>query len=302
MLIKINNLEERLLETQLQLERVSDEKLIHMLSIQMCPTDKTWLRYVPPSTSDIPSTSQTIFGKLVIPESPPLSVDKGKNVMDGKVLVIPQPLAKLLIRKKPLTCHHCGKLGHIRPKCPHQQVQRKKKWQAPKTPMHHQCGVSSHIRPRCPPPRPPRHHRSPPRNHVPRHQQLQKPTQARKTWVPKKLYMGEQKTGGREISYEGTSSVSSFMQDLIGFLALQLKKEGQYKKEDIHPQGGADLPSTWGHTCLGFWFLNSRAWQVHLHSIFIASYEIFACCYGTIFSTFQSLYSPLFVLRKFCRY
>jgi hypothetical protein len=29
------------LETQLQLERVSDEKLIHMLSIQMCPTDKT---------------------------------------------------------------------------------------------------------------------------------------------------------------------------------------------------------------------------------------------------------------------
>jgi hypothetical protein len=33
MLIKINDLEERFLETQLQLERVSDEKLIHMLSI-----------------------------------------------------------------------------------------------------------------------------------------------------------------------------------------------------------------------------------------------------------------------------
>jgi hypothetical protein len=33
MLIKINDLEERLLETQLQLERVSDEKLTHMLSI-----------------------------------------------------------------------------------------------------------------------------------------------------------------------------------------------------------------------------------------------------------------------------
>jgi hypothetical protein len=38
MLIKINNLEERLLETQLQLERVSDEKLFHMLSIQNCLT------------------------------------------------------------------------------------------------------------------------------------------------------------------------------------------------------------------------------------------------------------------------
>jgi hypothetical protein len=33
MLIKINDLEERLLETQLQLERVSDEKLTRMLSI-----------------------------------------------------------------------------------------------------------------------------------------------------------------------------------------------------------------------------------------------------------------------------
>jgi hypothetical protein len=56
MLIKINDLEERLLETQLQLERVLDEKLIHMLSIQKCPTNKTRLGYVPPSTSDIPST------------------------------------------------------------------------------------------------------------------------------------------------------------------------------------------------------------------------------------------------------
>jgi hypothetical protein len=42
--------------------------------------------------------------------------------------------------------------------------------------------------------------------------------------------MEEKKTTGREISYEGTSSFSSFMQDLIIFLALQLKKEGQDKK------------------------------------------------------------------------
>jgi hypothetical protein len=57
MLIKINDSEERLLETQLQLERVSNEKLIHMLSIQKCPTDKTGLGSVSPSTSDTPSTS-----------------------------------------------------------------------------------------------------------------------------------------------------------------------------------------------------------------------------------------------------
>jgi len=120
MLTKINNLEERLLlETQLQLERVSDEKLIHMLSIQKWPTDKIGLGYVPPSTCDIPSTFQTIFVKPVIPESPPLSVDKGKTVMVGEVPVIPQPLAKLPIRRKHLTCHHCGEPGHIRPKCPH---------------------------------------------------------------------------------------------------------------------------------------------------------------------------------------
>jgi hypothetical protein len=54
MLIKIPDLEEKLLKTQLQLERVTDKKLTHMLSIQKCPTDKTGLGYVA-LTSDIPS-------------------------------------------------------------------------------------------------------------------------------------------------------------------------------------------------------------------------------------------------------
>jgi hypothetical protein len=117
MLIKINDLEERLLETQLQLERVSDEKLTRMLSIQKCPTDKTGLGYVP--TSNTPSTSKTIFVKPVIPDSPPPRVDKGKIVMEEEGPVNSQPLLKLPIRRKPPTCHHCGKLGHIRPKCPY---------------------------------------------------------------------------------------------------------------------------------------------------------------------------------------
>jgi hypothetical protein len=164
MLIKINDLEERLLETQLQLERVSDEKLTRMLSIQMCPTDKTGLGYVP--ISDTPSTSKTIFVKPVIPDTPPPKVDKGKAIMEAEVPFFPQPPAKLPIRRKPLTCHHCDEPRHIRPNCPHRQVQRKKKWQAPKTPMSHQCRVSNDVRPRCPPPKPPKHHRSLPRNHV----------------------------------------------------------------------------------------------------------------------------------------
>jgi uncharacterized protein YbaR (Trm112 family) len=172
MLIKINDLEDRLLETQFQLERVSDEKLTHMLSIQTCPTDKTKLRYVPISISDTPSTSKTIFVRTVILESPPPRMDKGKTVMEREVPFNPQPLIKLPIRKKPPTCHHCGKLGHIRPNCPHWQVQQKKKWLAHKTLMCHQCGISSHIKPRCPPPKPPKHHRSLPRNHIPKLQQL----------------------------------------------------------------------------------------------------------------------------------
>jgi hypothetical protein len=105
MLIKINDLEERLLETQLQLERVSDKKLTHMLSIQKCPTDKTKLGYVP--TFDTPSTSKTIFVRPVILEYPPPRMDKGKAVMEGEVPFNPQPLVKLPIRRKSLTCHHC---------------------------------------------------------------------------------------------------------------------------------------------------------------------------------------------------
>jgi hypothetical protein len=134
---------------------------------------------------------------------------------------------------------NCGKPGHIRPNCPHWYVQRKKKWQTPKTPMRHQCGVSSHIRPKCPPPKSLRQHRSLPKNHAPKHQQLQKPRQAKKTWVPKTLCMEEQKTTGKEISYEGTSSVNSFMQDLVRFLALQLQKEGNDKDNDTHSPWGS---------------------------------------------------------------
>jgi hypothetical protein len=49
----------------------------------------------------------------------------------------------------------------------------------------------------------------------------------------------KQKTAEREIFYEGTSSVSSFMQDLVKYLTVQLKKEGQEKKEDTHPPRGS---------------------------------------------------------------
>jgi hypothetical protein len=53
------------------------------------------------------------------------------------------------------------------------------------------------------------------------------------------LYKEEQKIAEREIIYEETSFVSSFMQDLVRYLTLQLKKEGKDKKKDTHPLRGS---------------------------------------------------------------
>jgi hypothetical protein len=97
LLLKIQDLGENLLETKLQLERVTNEKLTHMLSIQKCPTDKTGLGYVA-FISNIPSTSKTVFVKPIIPESPPACMDKGKAVIGGKgpvdAEIIKQPPTK----------------------------------------------------------------------------------------------------------------------------------------------------------------------------------------------------------------
>jgi hypothetical protein len=75
LLFKIQELEEKLLETQLQLERVTDEKLTRMLSIQKSPHDKTGLGYVA-SSSDIPSSSKTVFVPPTVLELPPVIEDK----------------------------------------------------------------------------------------------------------------------------------------------------------------------------------------------------------------------------------
>jgi hypothetical protein len=50
---------------------------------------------------------------------------------------------------------------------------------------------------------------------------------AKKNLVPKKLYIEKQKTAEKEIFYEGASSVSSFMQDLVRYLELSLL-EGEW--------------------------------------------------------------------------
>jgi hypothetical protein len=84
LLLKIQEIEEKLLETQLQLERVTDEKLTRMLSIQKSPNDKTGLGYVA-SSSDVYSSSKTVFVKPTVPKLPPAVVDKQKEKVNDDV-------------------------------------------------------------------------------------------------------------------------------------------------------------------------------------------------------------------------
>jgi len=121
MLIKINDLEEKLIETQLQLERVTNEKLTHMLSIHKSPTDKTGLGHVAPPF-DILSTSRNVFVKPTIPEPLLTVVDKGKDIISGDIPVT----HKLPTVRRPPICHHCGLSGHVRPQCSLLKAQRSK--------------------------------------------------------------------------------------------------------------------------------------------------------------------------------
>jgi hypothetical protein len=117
----IQELEEKLLETQLQLERVTDEKLTRMLSIQKSPTDKTGPGYVAPPT-DTPSTSKTVFVKPAVPELPPTTEDKGKDKVNDDVPGTQKPHS---IRRPPI-CNHYGLSGHVRPQCSLLKAQKAK--------------------------------------------------------------------------------------------------------------------------------------------------------------------------------
>jgi hypothetical protein len=121
LLLRVQELEEKLLETQLQLERVTDEKLTHMLSIQKSPTDKTGLGYVA-SSSDAPSSSKTVFVKPTVSEPPPTIEDKGKDKVNDDVSGTQEPH---FIRRPPI-CHHCGLNGHVHPQCSLLKAQKAK--------------------------------------------------------------------------------------------------------------------------------------------------------------------------------
>jgi len=121
LLLRIQELEEKLLETQLQLERVTDEKLTRMLSIQKSPTDKTGLRYVAFS-SDAPSSPKTVFVKPTVSEPPPIIEDKGKEKVNDDVPSTQEPHS---MRRPPIS-HHCGLSEHVRPQCSLLKAQKAK--------------------------------------------------------------------------------------------------------------------------------------------------------------------------------
>jgi hypothetical protein len=128
LLQKVQELEEKLLETQLQLERVTDEKLTRMLSIQKSPNDKTGLGYVA-SSSHVPSTSKIVFVKPTVPELPPAVEDNQKEKVNDDVPGIQQPHSI----RRPYICHHCGLSGHVRPQCSLLKAQKAKaKKEAPR--------------------------------------------------------------------------------------------------------------------------------------------------------------------------
>lgn len=155
LLQKITDLEDKLMEVQLQLEKFSDNKLAQMLTGQKFSSNKTGLRYVATTdASSIASTSKIVFVKPSIPNS--------QNTCGDRV--------KTIVPKSLPTCHHCGMVGHIRSNCG--QLNSSKTWKD--TPMnnkgvendskskyvpshkrlpthrfvptYHHCGISGHIR------------------------------------------------------------------------------------------------------------------------------------------------------------
>jgi vacuolar-type H+-ATPase subunit D/Vma8 len=78
LLQKITDLEDKLMDAQLQLEKFSNNNLAQMLTGQKCSSDKTGLGYVATDSSNIASTSRTVF---VTPSGSEPQNNKRKAIM-----------------------------------------------------------------------------------------------------------------------------------------------------------------------------------------------------------------------------
>jgi hypothetical protein len=113
LLQKITDLKDKLMDAQLQLEKFSNNKIAQMLIGQKCSSDKTSFGYVASNSSNIASTSKTVFLK---PSGSEPQNDKGKGIMVSCENDNTTPAKCKHSTKRSLpTCHHCGIVGHIRP-------------------------------------------------------------------------------------------------------------------------------------------------------------------------------------------
>jgi hypothetical protein len=118
---RIKSLEEELIESMVKLEKIYNDKLIQMLKGQKCSFDKFGLGFNKIATSNIASTSKTIFVKLEVAETQNACEDKGKAIIIYCKNANIKPAVPVMKRSKSRslpTCHHCGASGHIKPHCP----------------------------------------------------------------------------------------------------------------------------------------------------------------------------------------
>jgi hypothetical protein len=134
LIAKVKSLENDLNDSRNHLKKFSNEKLNHMLHNQKHSFDRTRLGFDKSvvSSINVVSPSKLIFVKLVCKEEnsakkkemlPPVSRgEKGKGILTDSYMSRSTPRRDHMPRNQPSqrfipTCHHCGKIGHIRPKC-----------------------------------------------------------------------------------------------------------------------------------------------------------------------------------------
>jgi len=255
LLFKVQELEEKLLETQLQLERVTDEKLTRMMSIQKSPNDKTGFGYVA-SSSNVPSSSKTVFVKPTVPELPPAVEDKQKEKVNDDFLGTQQPHS---IRRPPI-CHHCCLSGHVRPQCSLLKAQKAKAKEEASRQAHYGARPAAQYQTpwhqasyQVPWGQASRHQNQAPWSHAPQHQRPQQrfvPAYHKGTYKnkPKQFRrpQEEQHCSGSHLDTEHDRVDDAVLP------AITLWKAGLGREEQLPHEGGTCAPSRFRCSCLGF--------------------------------------------------
>jgi hypothetical protein len=134
LMAKVKSLENDLNDSRNHLKKFSNEKLNHMLHNQKHSFDRTGLSFDKSavSSTNVVSPSKLMFVKPICKEEnlakkkemlPPVSKgEKGKGILTDSYVSRSTPRRAHMPRNQLSqrfipTCHHCDKIGHIRPKC-----------------------------------------------------------------------------------------------------------------------------------------------------------------------------------------